>query len=113
MKEKEVILENIGSGWHRLIETTYAIGNQLSFSDGVESIERKNGMLSVKFLRHPLTDETQEFILNAIEYRLERMSAKLCEGCGQYGIRRTELPTIKSLCTRCNALEYSEYKDSQ
>lgn len=110
---KETVLANIGSGWHTLIEMAYASQNHLPFSTGVDSMERKNGMLSVKFSRGPLTDEVQEFILSALEYRLERMSAKLCEGCGQYGIRRTELPTIKSLCTRCNALEYSEYKDSQ
>jgi hypothetical protein len=110
---KETVLENIGSGWHMLIETAYTIQNYLAFSTEVEAVERKNGMLTIKFSRRGLTDKEHEFILDAVEYRLERLSVKVCEGCGQHGIRRTELPTIKSLCTRCYALAYSEFKDSQ
>lgn len=110
---KETALANIGSGWHTLIEIAYASQNHLPFCTGIESVERNNGMLVVRFIKNPLTDDMQAFILKALEYRLERLSAKICEGCGQHGIRRTELPIVKALCTRCNALEYSEYKDSK
>jgi hypothetical protein len=112
MIEKETALHNLGPGWHSLIERVYAIQDELSFCDGISAIERKNGMLYVLFERPPLTTEHQEFILSAIEYRLERLTAKLCEDCGQYGIRRTELPTIRSLCTSCYANRYSEMTES-
>ena len=105
---KENIINNFGSGWHSLIEQVYAIQDQLPFCDGINVIERKNGMLSVIFMRTDLTNEQQEFILNSVEYRIERLTAKICEECGQYGLRRTELPTVQTLCTRCYALKYSE-----
>jgi hypothetical protein len=105
--KKEEILNNIGSGWHRYIELIYNMSSDLSFATSVVSIERKNGMLHVKFLRDHLTLSTQEFILSSIEYRLERITAKICEECGLYGYRRTNLPETKTLCTKCYALEYS------
>ena len=105
---KENILNKIGSGWHSLIEEAYAIQDQLSFCNGIYVIERKNGMLSVIFKRTDLTNTVQEFILKSIEYRIERLTAKICEECGQYGLRRTELPIVQTLCTRCYALKYSE-----
>jgi hypothetical protein len=105
---KEIALNNFGSGWHNLIEQVYAIQSQLSFCSGIYVIERKNGMLSVIFKRTDLTNEAQEFILKSVEYRIERMTAKICEVCGQHGLRRTDLPTIQTLCTACYALKYSE-----
>lgn len=106
--EKENIINNFGSGWHSLIEKIYAIQNQLVFCDGIYIIERKNGMLSVIFKRTDLTNQEQDFILQSVEYRIERMTAKLCEGCGQYGLRRTDLPLVQTLCTTCYAIKYSE-----
>lgn len=105
---KENIINNFGSGWHSLIEKIYAIENQLAFCDGIYVIERKNGMLSVVFKRSDLTNQEQDFILQSVEYRIERVTAKLCEECGQYGLRRTDLPTIQTLCTKCYAIKYSE-----
>jgi hypothetical protein len=105
---KENIINNFGSGWHNLIEKTYAIQDQLPFCDGIYVIERKNGMLSVIFKRSDLTNEAQDFILQSVEYRIERMTAKLCEGCGKHGLRRTDLPIIQTLCTSCYAIKYSE-----
>jgi hypothetical protein len=106
--EKEYTLNNFGSGWHSLIEKIYAIQDQLTFTSGIYVIERKNGMLSVIFKRTDLTNEVQEFILKSIEYRIERVTAKLCEECGIHGLRRTDLPTVQTLCTRCYAFKYSE-----
>lgn len=105
---KENILNNFGSGWHSLIEKIYAIQDQLAFCSGIYVIERKNGMLSVIFKRSDLTNTEQDFILKSVEYRIERMTAKICEGCGQYGLRRTDLPFVQTLCTKCYALKYSE-----
>jgi hypothetical protein len=108
MIEKERVFNNLGSGWHSLIEQVYAIQDQLSFCDGVYTVERKHGMMHVIYSRTALTSPEQEFILKAIEYKFERLTAKLCETCGQYGVRRKELPETKTLCTRCYAFEYSE-----
>jgi hypothetical protein len=110
MKEitKEEALSKFGTGWYSLIEKIYTIQYQLAFHTYVTSIERNNGMLSVKFHRDLTLDE-QEFILYSIEYRVERLTAKICEECGKYGLRRTELPLIQTLCTSCYALKYSEH----
>ena len=108
MINKEQVITNIGSGWHSHIETIYTMLSELSFCSGVYLVERNNGMLRVIFSRTDLTTPAQEFILKAIEYKIERLTAKMCEECGLYGIRRTELPIIKTLCTRCYAFEYSK-----
>lgn len=108
---KEEILNRFGIGWHSLIEKIYATQYQFSFSTHISSIDRHNGMLKVLFEKH-LTSEEQLFILESIEYRTERLSAKICEGCGKYGIRRTELPIIQTLCTACYAVKYSEINTS-
>ena len=105
---KENILNKIGSGWHSLIEEAYAVQNQLPFCNGIYIIERKNGMLSVIFKRSDLTNTEQDFILQSVEYRIERMSARICEGCGVHGLRRSDLPIVQTLCTRCYAFKYSE-----
>lgn len=104
---KEQILNKIGSGWHSYIEIIYNMLPELPFCSGIYVIERKNGMLNVIFSRSGLTNPSQELILKSIEYKIERLTAKLCEECGLYGVRRTELPEVKTLCTRCYAFEYS------
>jgi hypothetical protein len=104
---KEQILNKIGSGWHRYIELIYAMLPELVFCSGVYLIERKYGMLKVIFSRTGLTNSAQEFILKAIEYKIERETAKVCEECGIYGVRRKELPETKTLCTKCYAFAYS------
>ena len=108
MINKEQVITNIGSGWHSYIDMIYSMLPELSFCSGVYLIERKNGMLQVIFSRTNLTTQEQEFILKSIEYKIERLTAKVCEECGQYGVRRTELPLVKTLCTRCYAFEYSK-----
>lgn len=109
--KKEEILNNFGTGWYNLIDKVYSIQYQLAFSTYISSIERKNGMLSIRFDKS-LTSEEQRFILDSIEYRIERLTAKLCESCGKYGLRRTDLPTVQTLCTACYAIKYSEYNTS-
>lgn len=108
MITKETVLNKIDSGWHNTVELIYEVLPQLPFCSGVYMIERKNGMLSVIFSRTNLTNDTQEFILKCIEYKIERMTAKICEGCGQHGLRRVNLPEVKTLCTKCYAITFSE-----
>jgi hypothetical protein len=108
---KEEALQQFNIGWHSLINNVYA-AEELPFFTGIDLIQRKNGMLSVKYTRTTATTHYQAFVLECLEYKIERLSAKLCEGCGKYGIRRTDLPVIQSLCTSCYALQYSEQHDS-
>lgn len=108
---KEDILKKFGIGWYNLIEKIYTAQYQLRFSTHISAIERSNGMLQVRFDKS-LTSDEQAFILDSIEYRAERLSAKICEECGKYGLRRTELPTIQTLCTTCYAIKYSEHNTS-
>jgi len=108
MINKEQALKNISSGWHSYIDMIYSVLSELSFCSGVYLIERKNGMLHVIFSRTDLTSKEQEFILKSLEYKIERLTAKVCEECGEYGIRRTEISEVKTLCTRCYAFEYSK-----
>jgi hypothetical protein len=108
MENKEDILNRIGSGWHRYIDIIYAMLPELSFCAGITSVQRSNGMLNVRFSRDDLTTPAQELILSSIEYKLERITARVCEHCGIHGNRRTALPETKTLCTRCYAFEYSE-----
>ena len=108
MIHKEQVIKNIGSGWYSYIDTVYNILPELSFCPGVYLIERKNGMLHVIFSRTDLTTPAQEFILKSVEYKIERLTAKVCEECGIHGVRRKDLPEIKTLCTKCYAYAYSE-----
>jgi hypothetical protein len=108
MINKEQVMNNIGSGWHSYIDLIYNMVPELSFCPGVYLIERKNGMLRVIFSRTDLTNSEQDFILKAIEYKIERLTARVCEECGQYGIRRKDLSEVKTLCTKCYAYAYSE-----
>lgn len=109
INNKEEAITIIGSGWRGYIETVYNMLPELSFCSGVAFIGRRYGMLNIKFSRSDLTTPAQEFILSAIEYKIERLSARVCETCGASGFRRKELPEIKALCTRCFALEYSSF----
>lgn len=105
---KEQVLEDLGKGWFNIIEDVYSIQQQLPFCSGVESIKRKNGMLSVVFSYQESTTDVQKFILRSVEYKIERITAILCEECGTRGKRRLDLPEIKTLCISCYAHKYSE-----
>ena len=106
--QKETAIEKFKTGWHKLIEQVFEIEKQLPFCSGIASIERENGMLKVQYVRADTLNEYQHFILSALEYRYERMSAKVCEACGKHAIRRIDLPITQALCTPCYALQYSD-----
>ena len=108
MQTKEQVINKLESGWHNLVEQVFEIEKQLPFCSGIAEIKRANGMMKIQFVRADTLNEYQRFVLDAIEYKFERISAKTCEGCGQYGIRRKEIPEVQSLCTVCYAFKYSE-----
>lgn len=95
LKEK---YPEIGNGWNTLFDLLNEVEADHFI---VDNVQRHNGMMKVTF-------KLDSFITQAIAYRIERMSAKLCEQCGRHGFRRTELPTIQALCTNCYALKYNE-----
>ena len=108
---KTEIKKQLNTGWHILIEKAYA-AEILPFYTGVEFIERKNGMFCLKYNRTPETTDYQNFVFECLEYKLERMSSRICEKCGKHSIRRTDLPVVQSLCISCYAISYSEIHTS-
>jgi hypothetical protein len=109
-KKKRKKMNNItGTGWNTLIDKAIAITEKLEFAN-IESINTEHGMLKIKFTE-PL-DKTEQYILDCLSYKLERESARLCETCGEYGLRRQNLPVTKCLCTKCYTLEYNELMES-
>lgn len=107
---------DIGTGWRDLMRIVSDVALAVHADYAVTAINRHNGMMQVVFTPvRELTDISAgvTFMVDAAAYRIERFSARICEDCGQHGNRRTELPTTQTLCTRCYALKYSEFKDSQ
>lgn len=98
-------------GWHSLLEKLDQIDAELKDTHrvyiGIRSVERDNGMLKVKF-RFNEPEYVLFDIQEAIAYRFERLSARMCEVCGKNGFRRTDLTETRTLCTEHYALQYSE-----
>jgi hypothetical protein len=107
MISKEEAHLQFNAGWSTFLNTIYATVEELQFCTGVQQLERRFGMLSVRFAGNDLT-VVQQFILDSIAYKIERLSSRVCEVCGEYGFRRVDLATTQSLCTRHYALQYSE-----
>ena len=96
-------------GWNSLLEKLDRIDQELysiNLYTRIKQLERHNGMLRVTFEfddpAYPLDD-----IQEAIAYRFERLSATMCETCGIFGRRRTDLKEVQTLCTEHYALQYS------
>ena len=101
--------KDIGKGWYQLLDILEAIDTATMLSP-IVNIVRHNGMLQVTFAH---TDNiANKFIQDSVAYKIERLSAKLCESCGKYGFRRTELPETQTLCTACFAIKYSDVSES-
>lgn len=101
--------KEIGTGWHQLLEILDSIDAEDRLLP-VKNLNRSNGMLVVEF--GETDNHAVKFIQDAVAYKIERMSAKLCEECGKYGFRRTELPETQTLCTACFAIKYSDVSES-
>jgi hypothetical protein len=108
MLTKEEAYSKFELGWYSLLDIAYETINLLPFYCPIESMGRRFGMLSIKFHRHADIGTTEEFILKSVEHKLERASANVCETCGQFGRRRTDLQSQQTLCTTHYALQYSE-----
>lgn len=101
---KDEIKGKFRKGWHDLIDEAYEM---VSFVPDVKIInaKRREGLL------HCYVDGTGERNLNAAEgicWKVQRLSATVCEGCGKIGKRRKELKYVINFCVDC----YFEYLNS-
>lgn len=112
MITKEEALTKVETGWSLLLEMVYdTIPSKLQIHPvpEVEALDRRYGMLYFKYHRHPDYSELDKIILAAIENKIERLSARMCERCGKAGIRiKTDIPECQCLCVECYAPVYSE-----
>lgn len=104
-------LETFGSGWYNTFENRIELLKRVFSDITIERIERFKGMLRLRLLAR--NEETQ-YIVDCVSYRIERESAKCCEECGKYGLRRFDprLPEAKCLCLKCYALELDKLLQS-
>lgn len=111
MLEKEKALTIVETGWHNLIDMAYLIPSKLQLYPitYVEHLDRRSGMLYVKYHVFDEYSQLDKILLSAIENKLERLSARKCEKCGNNGVRvKEKIPVCQCLCTTCYALMYSE-----
>jgi hypothetical protein len=98
--------EPLGKGWDTIIELLYSTLEYIPFAT-IKSLERRLGMLSVVF--DPLTNKEQSIILDAVSFKFERLSAIVCEHCGQHGFKRTVgLTERRVLCPSCYGLRFND-----
>jgi hypothetical protein len=99
-----MILYNFKQGWINTFEKR--IENVLNTfpSTRIETLIRYHGMLRITFKDD--NEQIQE-IVDAVSFKIERESAKTCEGCGKMSGRRREeyLAEKMCLCWECYALE--------
>jgi hypothetical protein len=106
---KDQAKEIIKSGWHDLLDKAYSVTDQLHFANIVD-ISTRHSMLQIIF-EEPL-DNTQKYVLDCISYKIERESAKICEECGNFGVRRKDIAESPCLCTTCYTIQYNEMMES-
>lgn len=95
--DKEYIKNLFGEGWQELIENAFRVVSYFPNAQ-ICSAKRFYGML------HMYATADDEFNLHVIEgilWKVERLSAKICEHCGKQGRRRKELKETRCLCNNC------------
>ncbi len=101
------MLHNFGIGWRDLFEKhiDYAITSLPETS--VSKIERYRGMLRIEF---KASNAHLQYILDSFSYKIERESARTCEKCGAYGLRRFDdlLQETMCMCLPCYTLTVDE-----
>lgn len=108
-KNKEEIKLNIGIGYHSLIDLVYSIAEVIPFVV-INDIIVDNAMLKIIFEK--ALDKPHQYVLDCIAYKIERESAKICEDCGAFGVRRLNLPNPQSLCVTHYTLKYNAFHES-
>lgn len=96
-------LNKFRSGWQTEFEPKLQILFNLFPNLVIDCVKRHFGMLSIK---GSVLDKRHQYIVDCVMYKIERESSRVCEICGNYGIRKTEyLPEMMCLCWKCYALE--------
>ena len=94
-------------GWHELIDDAFFLISRFPEAQ-ICSAKRCFGML------HMFARCDDERILNAVEgilWKIERISASVCEGCGRMGRRRKELKNIYCFCNDCYLIHLNKAED--
>lgn len=101
------MLNNFGIGWRNLFEKHLEYAITLLPDISISSVERYEAMLRIKFYT---SNEHLQYIVDSLAYRIERVSAKTCEKCGVYGLRRIDewLEEPMCLCLSCYTLMVDE-----
>jgi hypothetical protein len=106
---KEKAKEIIKPGWHKLIDRAYAIVDLLPFAE-ISDVTTNHSMLQINF--DATLDNSQQYVLDCISYKIERESAKMCEECGLNGFRRKDIAHSPCLCTTCYTIQYNNVMES-
>ena len=95
------IEQHFRSGWGELLDKAYKM---ISLVEGAEirGSKRNFGLLHL-YVWAP--DELRQLAAEGIAWKIERLSAKVCEGCGKIGRRRTALRFPINFCIDC----FTEY----
>jgi hypothetical protein len=100
-----MILKEFNSGWkdtfeHKL-QTLFTIIPNIT----LKNVERYKGMLRINI---ETLDKDTQYVVDCVTYVIERESAKTCENCGAYGMRRRHdewMVETKCLCLPCYTME--------
>lgn len=107
------MLETYGLGWRNNFTKRLEYLNTILPSIEYTSIERFRGMLRIKAV---LPDEDSQYIADSVIYYIERESARTCETCGKFGLRRNDdrlSPNILCLCFQCYIMQVDEALSKQ
>ncbi len=100
-----MILEKFKTGWQKAFEDRIQALLRIFPNIKLTNISRYHGMLRINFQALD-NDESIQYIINCVSHKIERDSARICESCGEYGIRRDSyLQEKMCLCWKCYALE--------
>jgi hypothetical protein len=98
-----MILQSFRPGWQEKFESRLTALTKYFSELSLVEVERYHGMLRVKY--HSDNTDIQE-IADAVTYKIERESSKICEQCGSFGKRVEEhLSEKMCFCWKCYTLE--------
>lgn len=103
---KEQVLEYVPSGWFHVVDRLFEIITKHEYLK-INSISRDHGLFRINF--EDIDDEANQYVANAIKFKMERDCVHICEGCGSHGMRRKVFSPPRVYCTKCVVIAYNEY----
>jgi len=95
------------SGWKELLDKSFRMVRFIEGAD-IKGAKRHYGLLHV-YVTAP--DEERLLAAEGVAWKCERLSARVCEGCGGIGIRRVNLKTPINFCSDCFTIYLDEQDD--